>query len=327
MPGRLNVLADNLSRRNQILPTEWSIAQEALLKVWFRWGKPQIDLFATRLNYKLPKFVSPVKDPLAWKIDAFAMNWENLHCYAYPPNQSHSENTCENHSGKVQDDSHHTVLARGNLVPRSNGSGDPRPPISESKPKSTNTTNIRGSSSKPCPTQPSRVATIRSKLLKKGYSVKAVSLALKAKRQSSCKNYSYKWKVWTVFCDSFKPRPIDPLHPKVSHFIEFITFLHEVKHFSYRTILNYRSAIANTIGSAIGIQTSYLVSNPDVIQVIQGIRSLRQRASSVYCLFQIFFCFFVYRIEVMATIEKLVKAFEGLKVFQPGAAGSEDQSK
>ena len=191
-----------------------------------------------------------------------------------PPNQSHSENTCESHARKLQDDSHHTILARGNLVSGSNGSGNPRPSVSKAKSKPTNTTSVRAPSSKPLSSQSSRMATIRSKLLKKGYSVKAVSLALKAKRQSSCQNYSYKWKIWTTFCDSFKPRPIDPLHPKVSHFIEFITFLHEVKHLSYRTILNYRSAIANTIGSARGIQTSYLVSNPDVVQVVQGIRSL-----------------------------------------------------
>jgi hypothetical protein len=29
----------------------------------------------------------------------------------------------------------------------------------------------------------------------------------------------------------------------------------------------------------------------------------------------------------MATIEKLVKAFEGLKVFQPGAAGTDEPPK
>ena len=85
-------------RRNQILPTEWSSAQEALLKVWFRWGKPQIDLFTTRLNHKLLIFVAPVKDPLAWKIDAFAMNWENLHCYAYPQStlfREHLQKSCK----------------------------------------------------------------------------------------------------------------------------------------------------------------------------------------------------------------------------------------
>ena len=73
----------------------------------------------------------------------------------------------------------------------------------------------------------------------------------------------------------------------MSHFIEFITFLHEVKHLSYRTILNYRSAIANTIGSARGIQTSYLVSNPDVVQVVQGIRSLTPKNTTSFPLWDL----------------------------------------
>ena len=219
-----------------------------------------------------------------------------------PPNQPHSENSCENHTRKLQDDSHHTILARGNLVPRSNGSGDPRSSVSKTKSKPTNTTSVRAPSSKSWSSQSSRVATIRSKLLKKGYSVKAVSLALKAKRQSSCQNYSYKWKIWTNFCDSFKPRPIDPLHPKVSHFIEFITFLHEVKHLSYRTILNYRSAIANTIGSARGIQTSYLVSNPDVVQ---GIISLTPKNTISFPLWDLGFVLSFLRSDRFFPPEKL----------------------
>jgi len=48
-------------------------------------GTPQIDLFANRLNYKLQKFVSFQHDPLAWRQDAFAMDWSVLFLYAFPP--------------------------------------------------------------------------------------------------------------------------------------------------------------------------------------------------------------------------------------------------
>ena len=43
------------------------------------------DLFATRLNHKLPLYVSPVPDPNSWNIDALNINWTGLIAYTYPP--------------------------------------------------------------------------------------------------------------------------------------------------------------------------------------------------------------------------------------------------
>ena len=50
-----------------------------------RWHQPQIDLFATRFNNKLPLFVSPVPDPLALAVNARSLSWEDLDSYAFPP--------------------------------------------------------------------------------------------------------------------------------------------------------------------------------------------------------------------------------------------------
>jgi hypothetical protein len=85
IPGKLNVLADQLSRRNQILPTEWTIAHQALEPVWRLWGKPMVDLFATSFNARLPVYVSPMLDPKALGRDAFARSWKHMEVYAYPP--------------------------------------------------------------------------------------------------------------------------------------------------------------------------------------------------------------------------------------------------
>jgi len=85
VPGQLNVLADLLSRKDQVLPTEWSLHPEVALKIWKLWGKPHIDLFATHLNAKCVTFVAPVHLPGAWDIDAMSMNWEGMWAYAYPP--------------------------------------------------------------------------------------------------------------------------------------------------------------------------------------------------------------------------------------------------
>ncbi len=87
IPGRLNVIADDLSRQGQVLPSEWSLHQDAVQILFRRWGSPLIDLFATRFNHKCPLFVSPVPDPRAIEVDALNMSLEGLDAYAYPPHQ------------------------------------------------------------------------------------------------------------------------------------------------------------------------------------------------------------------------------------------------
>ena len=83
--GRLNVIADKLSRLGQTIQTEWSLHPAVFQAVCSRWHQPQVDLFATRFNNKLPQFVSPVPDPQAWAVDALGLSWEDLDPYAFPP--------------------------------------------------------------------------------------------------------------------------------------------------------------------------------------------------------------------------------------------------
>ena len=85
IPGKLNVLADSLSRPDRILPTEWSLDREIAHQIFSLWGTPQLDLFATRLNHLLPLFVSPVPDHRACAVDAMSLEWKNLFAYAFPP--------------------------------------------------------------------------------------------------------------------------------------------------------------------------------------------------------------------------------------------------
>ena len=83
--GALNVRADKLSRRHQVTSTEWSLHPHVVEAIWLRWGTPQVDLFATRDNNKLPTFVSPMSDDMAWRTDALSFSWRGLWAYAYPP--------------------------------------------------------------------------------------------------------------------------------------------------------------------------------------------------------------------------------------------------
>ena len=85
IPGCLNVMADLLSRSNQVQSTERSLHPQVFKQVCQKWFIPHVDLFATHLNHKLPLYVSPIPDPKAWDIDALSINWTGLTAYAYPP--------------------------------------------------------------------------------------------------------------------------------------------------------------------------------------------------------------------------------------------------
>ena len=85
IPGCLNVIADLLSRSNQVQSTEWSLHPQMFKQICLRWFTPHVDLFATRLNQKVPPYMSPVPDQNAWDIDALNINWSGLIACAYPP--------------------------------------------------------------------------------------------------------------------------------------------------------------------------------------------------------------------------------------------------
>ena len=85
IPGWLNVIADKPSRLGQAIEAEWSLHPEVFQAICNWWHQPEVDLFATRFNNKLPQFVSPVPDPQAWAVDALSLSWEDLDPYAFPP--------------------------------------------------------------------------------------------------------------------------------------------------------------------------------------------------------------------------------------------------
>ena len=83
--GCLNVMANLLSRSNHVQSTEWSLHPQVFKQICQKWFTPHVDPFASRLNHKLPLYLSPVPDPNAWDIDALNINWMGLTAYAYPP--------------------------------------------------------------------------------------------------------------------------------------------------------------------------------------------------------------------------------------------------
>lgn len=79
-----NKEADEQSR---VLPhdTEWELADLAFETIVKKFGKFDIDLFASRANSKCNEYVSWHRDPDSIAIDAFTINWSGRYFYAFPP--------------------------------------------------------------------------------------------------------------------------------------------------------------------------------------------------------------------------------------------------
>ena len=85
IPGKENTLADAESRKSR-KETEWTldrgIFHMAVKKIHV---EPQIDLFASRLNYQLKTFVAYRPDPVAMAMNAFSISWKPCVSYAFRP--------------------------------------------------------------------------------------------------------------------------------------------------------------------------------------------------------------------------------------------------
>ena len=84
VPGVENIVADQESRvfKDEI---EWILHDEQFQRIVNKFGMPQLDTFATRLNNKVERFHAWKPDPQAEAIDTFMTSWKNAFFYAFPP--------------------------------------------------------------------------------------------------------------------------------------------------------------------------------------------------------------------------------------------------
>jgi len=84
--GIRNVEADRLSREGP-LPTEWELSDSNFDWILGQITFPlEVDLFATRFNAKLQKYVSPYPDGLAIAVNALTQDWSRWKgLYIFPP--------------------------------------------------------------------------------------------------------------------------------------------------------------------------------------------------------------------------------------------------
>ena len=85
IPGKQNTIADFMSgflNEN----TQWQLSPLILKKIVRTFDfEPEIDLFASYLNFQVENYISWFPDPKANIIDAFSIDWTDNKFYAFPP--------------------------------------------------------------------------------------------------------------------------------------------------------------------------------------------------------------------------------------------------
>ena len=259
IPGRFNTLADRMSRVDKPISTEWSLNQEIANKIFQIMDFPSIDLFATRLNHRLPIYVSPIPDQKALSIDALSMDWNRIHAYAFPPfhlipAMIYKQNTVI----PVQDSIDSTSMARQTMVFRAPRSVGVTTSISASNSKPASSAKRQNSGSKPGPSTASRLGIVKQSLRDRQFSSEIAEHMSKARRVSTAKVYDAKWQ---IFRDWANQRKIDPIQATPQIVADFLTFLFSVKKCQVSTIKGYRSTISNTLK----YKTGYDFGSPPVL--------------------------------------------------------------
>ena len=74
-----------LVQRDKVIQTEWNINHQVFNQISHCWCQPTVDWFATKLNHKLPKYVSPVPEVKLGETDALNISWKGLHGHVFCP--------------------------------------------------------------------------------------------------------------------------------------------------------------------------------------------------------------------------------------------------
>ena len=242
IPGRLNVVADKLSRLGQTIQTEWSLLPEVFQAICSRWHRPQINLFAMRFNNNLPVCVTGTGSPgHSSGCTQSAMGGSGRICL---PTSSHLGQSGGEVAGLPMQENHTDCsgVAQHALVlgPSDHVQSDPTEPAFLAQPVNTTF------QSDPKPKSPC-MAPRASAIKEQGFS-EAVAARIEAPQRGSTRSvYEAKWTIFTKWCVT---NQVYFRAPPVKSVADFLMYLFQDRKLQPSTIDGYRSAIADKLGNS-----------------------------------------------------------------------------
>ena len=262
VPGVMNLVADQLSRSQQTLHTEWSLNP----KIWKVAVTNRLPTSNRSLCHKIQSQAAPVcfssvrsqgsgsrcpGDELVRTSSLLLPSYSSLSTCGQEVNQL----------SELQDASCCSSLGNQRVASGSIGIVNKKTNRSSSKRKSLKATSSRGVSSKSKESKPSCLLAEVS-LEKKGFSQKVTSRILSPIRKSSKSVYEAKWNGFCTWCEE---HGFSAMHPTVPIIAEFFLFLFSEKKLLPQTIEGYRSALSMKLDADLE-----LGSNKELKRLIQS---------------------------------------------------------
>ena len=215
IPGRLNVIADKLSRHHQVIQTEWSLHLDIFAQICHRWHLPKVDLFATRYNRKLPQFVSLVPNPCIEPVMGGSV-------YISTNSRPHK---CPDKGSQLsvpKEDNSCPRLVKYALVLGSGGDVIPNTSLSSKPPGSPDSAFQRKPSQGSAKSEPSCLASRAKFIQEQGFSDQVATRIEAPQRWSTRFVYEAKWAVFVRWC---KAHQVDFHSPSVEQIANFLLHL------------------------------------------------------------------------------------------------------
>ena len=268
LPSSLNVIADWESR-NHVDPKRLDARSTSVCETSGSEGLPEMDLFASRLNHQLEKYMSWRPDPNSVGTDALQHRWDNLYCYAFPPFclvakilkkvaqegavlllVTPTWQTQPWYSTLLSMSIQNPILLPMRFQVLTNPQGQTHPLVKQKQ--------LRASG----------MDCFRQSLASEGLSEQAADLIANCRRRGSISNYQSAWRKWASWCVQ---RQIDPIRCDVNLIANFLAVMfHEG--YEYSTINCHRSAISAYHAPINSISVG---EHPRICSLMTGVFNLR----------------------------------------------------
>ena len=264
LPGESNVLADLLSRRGQVVGTEWSLHPSGGEITASRVGQsvyrpfcdvPQRETAPVLLTCpgspgRLQGCVSPsLGRPGSLCIPSLSSGW--------------SGDRPRPRVVAGSDDSGRTSLAREGVVRRLAASTDPTTPGSALLGQAASATPLQSVPSRRPRAEPSRVETLKRHYRKSGFSGRAARVMAGVMRESSSQLYQSRCK---IFCGWCRERGVAPVNATVPVVVDFLIHLRQDKGLPVSAVKGYCSAL----NSVLALKGRDLAASREITKVLRS---------------------------------------------------------
>ena len=270
IPGCLNVMADLLSRSNQVQSTEWSLHPQVFKQICQKWFTPHVDLYASEPQTSTVRISCPRPKGLGHRCSEHKLDEPYGLCV--PSFGSPSQGDPKDQAMPLPDHRNSPRLARDALVlgPSAALNRDPTTTPSVNDPTQT-VPQVCVRQQPPAP-EPPRLVSRSGQLQEQGFSVEVAERIAAPQRSSTRTIYKSKWALFEKWC---RENSVDFSTPSVKQISDFFMYLYQDLNRRPSTFDGYRTAIVDTLGPT----AQHVAHNADLHRLLSSFHRDRPKSS------------------------------------------------